>query len=161
MSVCSISSNLIKSLRPSLPYQEVYFHFFHEFSRNRDESSTEHKRPRVVNVEFFELRYIVLKIRAVFHCWVLFQFTEDSRARIRRHCWSRWTSYRTTVPRMSFWITFVHVISLSSRSDFRSTGHEFTFWIRSPLQTRWKEVLKKEHIQSFDPQSWANNLWVR
>ena len=55
------------------------------------------------------------KVRAFFHCWVLFQFKEDSRARIRRHWWSRWTSHRTTVPRMSFWITFVHVISLSSR----------------------------------------------
>ena len=47
------------------------------------------------------------------HRWIHFefQFKADTRARIRDFCWSRWTSYRTTVPLMSCRFTFVHVIS--------------------------------------------------
>ena len=143
MSACSISSNLIKSLRTYLPYQEVYFHFFHEFSRNRDESSAEKNALESLMLSSSSSDTLFLKIRAVFHCWVFFQFKEDSRARIRRHCWSRWTSYRTTVPRMSFWITFVHVISLSSRSGYRSrfSKHGPRFQILNPIP--YPETLKR------------------
>ena len=47
------------------------------------------------------------------HRWIHFefQFKADTRARIRDFCWSRWTSYRTTVPLMSCGFPFVHVIS--------------------------------------------------